>query len=423
MTKRLFFLSYARRDRDPFLDKFFEDLSTEVRICMGAEEDEPVGFMDVKNIEVGDEWDAELALALAECRVFVSLYTPAYFRSEFCGKEWSVFRARQEEQRPGAAGPGRPGLILPVLWTSEKTLSEWFPTVSQTVQYDQDFEPVYRREGLRFLSKQGRYSDQYELIVHRLAEKICEEARRADGLKPSAAIKSPREAENAFAGLRQAAAEPLAEAGTRFVKFILVAASREEVAQARVRNAVGGYGASGGIGWMPYWKDVTEDLALKAQGIAWECRLLSEVTGPEGDIVQLIRDAEKKNNIVVIIMDTWSLQLEKYRDMMQKWGEYYFYNCALLVPWNGSDDETLGARQRLVDRLAETFPYRVQVSRDDPERKITSFDQFCIVDGINRWEDLVSVLRESIKNVRARISMVSPYVSTAGPGQRPPAVF
>jgi FxsC-like protein len=423
MTQRLFFLSYARKAHDPYLDLFFKDLSTEVRICIGAGQDEEVGFMDVKGLELGDEWDEELGRALAECQVLVCVYTSGYFKSPFCGKELSVFRARREAQRPGATGRERPGLIIPVLWTWEGMLSECFAEFPEPVQYDEGFAPEYKTEGLRFLSKLNKkYEDEYSFIVHKLAQRICEEVRAAR-LKPSARILKPSEADDAFAGLKRPPAESLAENGPGLVRFILVAASHTELQDAGVRNGLGPYGAGGGFDWKPYWEKVTEGLALKAQGIAIECQLISDVVWPKDDFVQLIRDAERNNNIVVIIMDTWALQLEKYRAMMHRWGELFFYNCALLVPWNSADDETLRERRRLVDKLADTFPHRVRARDEGAERRLTSFDQFCIVEGIEQWDDLVGRIRESIKNVRARISIVSPHFSPAGPGQSPPPVF
>ncbi len=92
----LFFFSYARANaNDNYLNQFFEDLSQRIRDQLGLDANEAVGFFDQPEIKLCGDWEAELNDSLQTCPVIVSMYSPAYFNSTYCGKEWEVFcRAR-----------------------------------------------------------------------------------------------------------------------------------------------------------------------------------------------------------------------------------------------------------------------------------------------------------------------------------------
>src|SRR5690349_12319408 len=78
-----FFFSYAHADYNEYLGTFYRDLEGEVRQLTG----DPlagIGFLDRKDIEHGATWDAALEQGLKNCRVFVPLYSPSYFRALYC---------------------------------------------------------------------------------------------------------------------------------------------------------------------------------------------------------------------------------------------------------------------------------------------------------------------------------------------------
>ena len=63
----------------------------------------------------GDGWPEKLSENLASCRVFVPLFSPRYFTSEMCGREWYAFNERILRAR--AVGAGSVPAIVPALWT------------------------------------------------------------------------------------------------------------------------------------------------------------------------------------------------------------------------------------------------------------------------------------------------------------------
>ncbi|MBV8856833.1 MAG: toll/interleukin-1 receptor domain-containing protein [Acidobacteria bacterium] len=426
MAETYFFLSYASANTDPHLERFFKDLSHEVALL----EPGVTGFMDKESIPAGKDWRPEVERALSECRVFLSVYSPAYFISEYCGKEWQAFRGRQDAYVGGLPAdapddPRRnPGLSVPILWTSREALQGRVPAVLPDIQDTEGaFGPEYVGLGLRQLIINDMYKDQYHTFVNRLAKRLVD-AARANPLKKAAGLPKLEDIENPFVERRPAhlPLPPVSGFGRQTVYFVLVAATRDEIEQARMEAALDAYGKDGGLSWKPYWKDAEVEFGLEAQGLASQWQLYSYAYPVRDDLLDLIKDAARNNNIVVIVADAWTLKLDPYRNLLNAWQGLAFYNCVLLVPW-GSDDKTQQARPLLIDNLAQTFPTRIVVDPADPERRITSLDQFCVMDGINKRDDLLEVLRESLASVRARIAMVTPYVNPAGPGQRPPSVL
>jgi len=166
----LFYLSYARGDLDGYLERFEEDLAREVRARTGARE--PMVFFDRDSIALGSSWPSAIAAVLAASRVLVALLSPAYFASEWCGKEWEVFRRRRDER---AGLPNPPGFILPVRWIASRAV----PRTVAEMQIDAaEFPDAYRREGLRYLMKLRRLEDDYEIFVAAFVRRLIEAASR-----------------------------------------------------------------------------------------------------------------------------------------------------------------------------------------------------------------------------------------------------
>src|SRR6185295_2004729 len=117
-----FFLSYTRANNDDYLRQFFKDLSEEICERLGYPKGTEVGFFDQDGgIELGDEWDPTIVAALLSSKVLVAVYSPAYFNSRYCGKEWNLFHRRclkylNARQAAGDAESRLPPVIKPVLW-------------------------------------------------------------------------------------------------------------------------------------------------------------------------------------------------------------------------------------------------------------------------------------------------------------------
>lgn len=175
---RCFFFSYARKDRDKYLDRFFDDLCDRIA-QMGAldREEGEVSFRDLVDIELGDDWERELAEALRSSQALVSIYTPWYFIRSYCGKEFQIFLNRQTDVRyeNGIAKNSRH--IVPVLWLKKKDLDRKGlpPLIARSIQYSigqhqDDYEKLGLRRILEKKGPRGIYSDIVEALADRLLD-------------------------------------------------------------------------------------------------------------------------------------------------------------------------------------------------------------------------------------------------------------
>jgi hypothetical protein len=168
-----FFLSYAHGDQidDDRVARFFADLSTEIRAFTGDDRDEVVGFHDFGNLRAGQTWPKELIDALCEAGTFVAFWSPRYFKSQFCGKEWTIFAERVDRlhQQTGI----RPPSIIPVLWVPVT------PPMGLGDLHHRDplFSQAYQIHGLRELMRLDRWTE-YKAFVGALARRIREVAVR-----------------------------------------------------------------------------------------------------------------------------------------------------------------------------------------------------------------------------------------------------
>lgn len=165
-----FFLSYAHSRSDHLVEAFFDDLTGEVREHAGCDRDDEVGFLDRRNLHIGDHWPPALIRALQECRTFVALCSPRYFRSIPCGKEWDVF-ARRLANDP-APGPPAPALV-PLLWLPVDVP----PHLTHLQYHDWSFGSAYREHGLRRLLRLRKHRDDYLEFVTSVAVRIVTTAR------------------------------------------------------------------------------------------------------------------------------------------------------------------------------------------------------------------------------------------------------
>jgi FxsC-like protein len=373
----LFFLSYAREDNKPdgYVKKFYEDLCKDIAGKIAASPDD-VGFFDGAEIEPGAIWDEKLSSALQQSGVFIALYSPYYFQKKFCGKEWSVFRARVEAYAKSLPkGSEFPGLMFPVLWQSEKYVLPVIPTALGDVQYKHDdYGKAYADQGLRTMLRNKKFRQQYDDFIPVLADNVI---RAAQKHKPPALPNLPPLDKVAEIFPAQGAAlangpQPqVAGANPRYVKFIFLAGRRQELQP--FRASLDPYGDSGGE-WRPWLPDPRDEVDLLVQEVVQRERLISDgVILLDNDLEERLEDAENSNKIVVIVVDLWTLRLENYSKLMRDFVDpKLFVNCVILVPWNPQDGEAVNQRHTLENLLQQTFNKRIASNSPDLITQIDS---------------------------------------------------
>ncbi|GAB3810348.1 TIR-like protein FxsC [Micromonospora zhanjiangensis] len=358
-----FFLSYARSGDDPYVQQFYRDLCSEVRVRAGLASTEEVGFLDSHSIDIGSTWSVDLVEALSECRSFLALCSPRYFLSEPCGREWQIFdeRLARHERNTGA----RSNALLPVFWLPPRRVPE---AVSRR-QYDNEaFSDAYRRDGLRQLMRLSRNRDEYLDMLSILADRIVENAL-VDPLPPvTGRTVDFEDARSAFHTPGERNARELRRissvARSDHVDFLVVAPSRQEAGV--VRRRLEFYGDTS-EDWAPYLPSLPGSLASFAREVAAKVGLTS-------DVLPIQRSAEPGRagrRIVVLLVDAWSTQLEAYRRALTRQENRGTPAATAMVPRSHEDSETHenwrwlsdGLRSVFLDRVAagESLAYRADI--------------------------------------------------------------
>ena len=83
-------------------------------------------FIDEDRIETGDRWPEKLKDALRLSRCMVCVWSPSYFRSNWCVSEWTSFRERERRLNLRSHG-----LIAPMKFHD----GEHFPEEARNVQW------------------------------------------------------------------------------------------------------------------------------------------------------------------------------------------------------------------------------------------------------------------------------------------------
>lgn len=409
-----FFFSYARADNDSYLRKFFNELSQRVRNLRGLKKDVEVGFFD-QNIKLGEEWDPKVAAALNESKVMVCVYSPAYFSSEECGKEWQVFQLRrekyrQEQEAKGVVGATLPPVIKGVVWIAPlpKNLSQ---RVKDSQYKSGDPDTASNKIGLQpMLQLIGRHRTEYKQFVLDLGAEIVQAAdtytlpdigplstyRKV----PSAFASQPPVAlEGQDAAVAPAAVAPaaVAPAATAFapkrVRFVVVAADPKQFGAARSADA---YLDDGGGDWRPFWPSDTQSILPFVYNIVSDRELgfvAEDVTFGQ-DLRRNVEEALEQRKIVIIIVDRWSLHWRpEYQDILRKFDQGNYINCSVIIPQNDDDREAADKADEIEETLRKTFEFRMNHNRD------SIFFRY----SIGSSQELRDVLREVVVRIKDRM--------------------
>lgn len=396
MTGYWFFLSYARPGpyHDGLIQQFYEKLSHAVIAKAGLNPDltpEEVGYWDQSSNRTGDEWRQRMHTALQTTRVLIAVYSQRFFTSECCGKELQGFTMRLEAQAKLSGDPPR-GRILPVLWDPFRVPNP-LPHGLQNIQFkDKALGDVYAQKGLSRLADLSEHEDDYRKFLDEFAERVVV---AADSGELTSQYKLPPldDIPNVFAPTGKKTKEDrkgIGESGPGVACFAFVAGVRTEMSG--IRNDVAPYGSDDfRRDWRPYLGAITNSVGQICQRIASEESLFYENLEPGKDLVTFVRDAERRQNIVVFVVDPWSARIETYRQVLSEYDQALFSNTGVLVAWNYKDAETSRDRDKLHEIVGETFSRNIGL-------KMGYFR-----DDISTLEGLNKELKDTIHSVRKMI--------------------
>ncbi len=289
-----FFLSYARGASDAYLERFYKDLRQEVAFREGLDnssDNKEVGFRDTDDIAGGTDWPNELADALRSSWACVSVYTPLYFKREYCGKEFQVFldRANVQYDNEGAAENAR--CILPILWASMQDLQrhQLPPVVTKRINFRaKKHQQRYEKEGLRHILRRSPKTAYLDILNDIVSDLI---ARFPDHPAPLPQAPSIKQVNNAFAKPPLAAA-PLAPApdaaaasNTRLALFVITP-----------EDSSSPFSANGSAAWLATLEDEDENLNLSTEYISPEAV-------NAGELADKLSEHSSKNRLVCLLID------------------------------------------------------------------------------------------------------------------------
>lgn len=322
-----FFLSYAHTPRatsragDPnhWVAKLYEDLCEAITELTDVPDGVPVGFMD-QSMHQGQFWAERLTKELANCRVFVPLYSPRYFKSHACGQEWHLFsqrpvyRKRPENEETSG--------VVPVLWVAMNHYR--LPQCASELQFNHgSFGPDYATEGLYALMKLTAYRPQYEVAVHRLAQRIVDVAEQT--IIPVGRTPDFESQPNAFGVQERANA----------VRISVYSYRRDELPPGRSADFYG----TRRTDWQPYRHESRRPLAEDAVDCARDMEFHATVHEFENEANALLGGAEPTSPSVVLV-DRWALYDGRRRENVGKLDRRGLSWVSTLEPWNTADDES-----------------------------------------------------------------------------------
>ncbi|WP_258177322.1 TIR-like protein FxsC [Streptomyces solincola] len=346
-----FFLSYAHTPRyaaggpdpDMWVERLYRDLCGHVMAMTDLPAGASAGFMD-REIRSGEGWSERLGEVLATCRVFVPLFSPRYFASEMCGKEWYAFATRAiyhhaRHNRPAEA-------IVPALWVPVPP--EQLPGPAERLQFNhRDFGDRYVTDGLYGLIKLRIFAEEYERAVYELAKRIVAVADTV-GISPGRPV-DYRAAPSAFGTSGR---------GPRPLKVTVAAPTRHDLPEGRESDY---YGESA-QDWNPYHPEAARPLAYVAEDLVRSLNYQATVasfdhdSGP-GDAKAPPAQPE------ILLLDRWALKDDERRARLAAMDAEHRPWVSVVVPRNPADHQDRAHDAELHRALEQTLPVQTGQGR------------------------------------------------------------
>ncbi|WP_051837519.1 TIR-like protein FxsC [Streptomyces sp. NRRL WC-3742] len=348
-----FFFSCARRDseaEDPSVDQFFNDLRDELGRIEHAARAEELGFREAERLRLGDDWAEEIGRMLGRSRTMVALYSPAYFASRYCGKEWAAFRGRVRRHHE-EYGEHVPALI-PVLWEPVDP-GDLHNEVIKVSWAQPDLGGTYARHGLHTLMRADPGGEAYRRVVHAVARRVRDAAGFRLGELPDFDLGAVR-------GYFPTAGASSAMDSPGLVR-LFVAAGRASEAPA----ASGAHYGPDPWDWTPYHPPVQPSLVARAQRVITAAGHTTTVEEIRPGLGAKLDQAREDSQVCILLVDPWAADSERYRDALREYDDQNHPTAGVLVP--SIDRDPAGEREEPWTGVRGVFR-RNWLRRNDPER-------------------------------------------------------
>ncbi|MFE4454745.1 FxsC protein [Streptomyces sp. NPDC056796] len=348
-----FFLSYAHTpgygggtDPDMWVERLFQDLCGHVMAMTDLPAGASAGFMD-REIRSGEGWSERLGGVLATCRVFVPLFSPRYFASEMCGKEWYAFEQRAIHHR--ARSNQSAEAIVPALWVPVPP--NQLPGSAERLQFNhRDFGERYVSDGLYGLIKLRLFAQEYERAVYELAKRIVSVADtvRIDTVRPL----DWRLAPSAFGSPSSGVGAP------RPMQITIAAPTRHDLPEGRDSDYYGDHPQD----WNPYHPAAARPLAYVAEELVRSLNYQAVISSFDEDSGQR-EGKQAPRTPEILLVDRWALQDEDRRRRLAAFDAENRPWVTMVVPWCRDDHQSRAAEAELTEKLEQTMPTKMRQGR------------------------------------------------------------
>ncbi|MCX5379197.1 TIR-like protein FxsC [Streptomyces sp. NBC_00091] len=355
-----FFLSYAHTPRfgpggpdpDMWVERLFRDLCSHIMALTDLPAGAEAGFMD-REIRSGEGWSERLGAALATCRVFVPLFSPRYFASEMCGKEWFAF-AQRTIQHGAISNQPAAEAIVPALWVPVPPSQ--LPGPAERLQFNHNtFGERYVTDGLYGLIKLRGYAEQYEQAVYELARRIVRVAEtvRLHPVRPLDYRVVPSAFGPAGGHTGGAGGGP-----SRTLHVTVAASSRHDLPDGRSPEY---YGESA-LDWNPYHPVSQRPIAYVAEDLVKNLNYQTTMSSFD-DEAGHFDSKQPPTRPEILIVDRWAVEDEQRRQRLAAFDQEHRPWINVVVPWNRYDHQSRAKETELAHRLEETLPVKMSQGR------------------------------------------------------------
>ena len=378
-----FFLSYARIDDEGArsVQKFYLDLCSRFRELTTLEASE-IGFMDTSDMRSGVLWKKRLAAELANCDVFVPLYSPSYFASDYCGREWNVFSSRLVPGPAGGAAASGPvaaqllqAAIVPIVWQPATSFA--LHEAAKDFQYRNLGGSAYIQYGLvEMVRNRAKARQRYSRFLSDLVQEIQTASAVKSPWIPvppdlddvrSAFLKTPDVSDpistsgpDTVALLPAAAGGPGPGEYRQQVRLVVAAPRRGEAVVAGAQP--GPYHGDRPFDWAPFAPLEPEPLADDAAEVVRRERMRPLPEALDESLMARLAVAQRDNDLVVFLVDPRVSAIEEYAKLLRAYDDHQdeHPNAGSMVIWNLADRENLDRREILRRSLTDAWPSRTR---------------------------------------------------------------
>ncbi|MFE7855641.1 TIR-like protein FxsC [Streptomyces sp. NPDC057403] len=341
-----FFLSYAHTpswspdsgDPDHWVRVLFNDLCGHIMALTDLPAGSPAGFMD-REMRSGEGWPEKLSENLATCRVFVPLFSPRYFSSEMCGREWYAFHERMLHAK--TTGAATASAIVPALWT-RVDLNELPDSVRHIHVEKSSSGGRYLSNGFYGLIKLKRLREEYEETVYSLAERIVQAAHESQ-LPPG----RPRDYESTPSAFKPRGTGP------RGIRLTVAAPARDSLPPHRHTQPYG----DDALDWNPYHTESTRPLPGYAEELIRSLDYRVTVVSFDDENPGTEPQASSGGQPGILLVDQWALADEERQGRLKMFDACARPWLSAIVPRCRTDLQNHGEEgRRLAEELERAMP-------------------------------------------------------------------